>query len=728
VEAFTWTIPRGIKNRNYFAKKQLLWPSTTIHYYYQHHQSVPNGVPNGVNKHSRLFSSTNVDNNNNNNKSQQDLSTNECEQQTVNITTQQSSLGHKVSVHQQQQIHEENNHHQIIMISQPDDVRNMDPKDLLATWRDLPVVNPTLCFDTLLVPASCLQTYVQHPSLQHLLAKPSNWDMLQNVHPRIKMVQDYNETFKLLLLLPKDKIIKDHDHDSALQQLLESSNRKDDDAFFQIQRGPPLSMQLSYRQLSFPYILQQLLPWSLLPPPSAYEQIGRIAHFNLKACYQNNEYRHLIGQVLVATTPGIDTVIQKVGQVSGKYRTYQCEILATSSSIENNNIENNNNIEKYNNGDDDNDTSNPAASLLLHTTVMEDGIHITFNVAECYWCTRLSGERQQLVQDIIRSATATTATTKSWQQQQQQQLPLVVADVFCGVGAACLLLAKKRQQQQQPKLGNTHNQKLKKKNNKKKNDDNTNNVVDNHTSLLRQPPATPPPITKIIANDWNPKAIEYFGRAIPANNLDESQFELSCLDAYDFLMDLGADPLMINGMDIKVDSDHYDGDDMDVTSAYTTTTATPLLPHHILMNFPLEAPKFLGALRWWSWERVERQHAQEKEQCGTGRYPRFHVYTFARATQIGLDDEEEVAVDIVANELLPAIGSGKNDNDDENDVPYDNDNAVVVAQHRRNELNDEFDAQVSTRLVRDVAPGKVVVCVSFSLTPKLIRYMQGEYF
>ncbi|KAG7371684.1 met-10+ like-protein [Nitzschia inconspicua] len=377
------------------------------------------------------------------------------------------------------------------------DVRTMDPEQLLATWRELPVINPTVTFDTLLVPSSSLQTYVQHPSLQSILAKPTNCELLQHVHPRIKLVQDYKDDGaatgkKQLLLLSSSSFSNNIDHsDSSLQQLLDQDPA--------IERGPPLSISLSYQQLSFQYILQQLLPLHLLPPPSAYEQIGHIAHFNLKEPYQ--PYQQWIGQVLVATTPGIDTVVQKVGTVSGKYRTYQYEILAdTRRPISQGNNQSTNN------------TISSSSSSSLETTHMEDGVQIQLNVAKCYWCTRLSGERQQVLQDILRS--------------KQPNQSLVVADVFCGVGAVCLLLAKKRQQQQQQQ------QQTKIKSQKKRNKRDSGNDIPTKTS----PSAT----TRIIANDWNPTAIEYFRRSIHGNNLNDSQFDLSCMEAYDFLIDLGS--------------------------------------------------------------------------------------------------------------------------------------------------------------------------------------------
>jgi methylase of polypeptide subunit release factors len=86
--------------------------------------------------------------------------------------------------------------------------------------------------------------------------------------------------------------------------------------------------------------------------------------------------------------------------------------------------------------------------------------------------------------------------------QENHNHPLVVADVFCGVGAICLLLAKE------------------------------------------QPNAT------ILASDWNPKVIEYFQQSIALNNFGSSStsllsqqqqqqplFPLSSGDTYDYLIE-----------------------------------------------------------------------------------------------------------------------------------------------------------------------------------------------
>lgn len=471
-----------------------------------------------------------------------------------------------------------------------------EQQDLLKNWRDHPAINPTLVFPTLLVSSEALQRWIQDPQLQPYLAKPSNWNFLHHVHPRIKRVQDFNDTHKLLLLLQdenNDNVSFENNKGRSLDVLQKEAIKNASHLDF----GPDLEITINFRQLSFGYILSQLLPVSA---PSAYEQIGHVAHFNLKP--QHSPYGELIGQVLRETNPSIDTVVSKVGEVKGDYRTYDLEVLAGPANFE--------------------------------TTVIEHGVPIRLNVADCYWCTRLSGERQELIQDIEQSV------------QKTKTKDLVVADVFCGVGAVCLLLARNN------------------------------------------------PNYTILANDWNPTAIKYFGESIAKNGLDATkQVQLSCGDTYDYLIELGTD------------------------------RPSDMIPDHILMNYPLEAPTFLGALRWWSAKAVS-----EKFKL-TNRYPRFHVYTFARPSGRGRNDEEEVAVDLIANELLPLMDRSESISmNQQEEEEEDRDEVETSVAHRRRELDKDFDTQIRTRLVRDVAPGKVVVCVSFSLTPRLIRYIQGDYF
>eukprot|EP00536_Pseudo-nitzschia_multiseries_P006159 jgi/Psemu1/324222/estExt_fgenesh1_pg.C_1280006 len=378
-----------------------------------------------------------------------------------------------------------------------------------ANWKDSPLVNPRITFDTLLVPSSQLTKWITHPELQHRLAKPDNWEFLKHVHPRIKMVQDYVDEdednsdrdsnrstkdkkgggggglFKQLLLLPSSVLHENANQtatgmapsDSQDEHETERGSSDDDDdarpvtATATIQKGPALTMPIAYHQLSFQYLLRRLLPESAYPVPSAYEQIGHVAHFNLRE--RHLPYRKLIGE-----------------------------------------------------------------------------------------------------------------------------------------------------------------------------------------------------------------AIEYMARSITANGMDKEKdgqsmyhrFDLSCRDSYDFLFELGE-----------------------------------------------EQPSVSKA------KRLEQEHL-EKSTSRRPWYPRFHVYTFAWSSEPRVGDEEEMAINLVANELIPPYvfsDTASDASDDNGDGDADADAAPAI--YRRAELDDEFGTDISTRMVRDVAPGKVVVCVSFSVTPKLIRYMQGDY-
>eukprot|EP00534_Pseudo-nitzschia_fraudulenta_P009520 CAMPEP_0201151226 /NCGR_PEP_ID=MMETSP0851-20130426/12196_1 /ASSEMBLY_ACC=CAM_ASM_000631 /TAXON_ID=183588 /ORGANISM="Pseudo-nitzschia fraudulenta, Strain WWA7" /LENGTH=238 /DNA_ID=CAMNT_0047428039 /DNA_START=24 /DNA_END=740 /DNA_ORIENTATION=+ len=232
---------------------------------------------------------------------------------------------------------------------------------------------------------------------------------------------------------------------------------------------------------------------------------------------------------------------------------------------------------------------------------------------------------------------------------------------------------------------------------------------------------------------------------------DESvyhKFELSCRDSYDFLFELGEEKQAVKtnpyikrrlrraGSQHQKKSSPLAKDDPRPSEPQQPQQP---LPDHVLMNFPLEAPRFLGALRWWSWKRLQDEVNQRRNKGHPGEwFPRFHVYTFARSSAPRVGDEEEMAVNLVANELLPPLfevpeqddsddGTASGDPHSNSSSSNNNKTPSTTTIYRRNELNEEFGTDFSTRMVRDVAPGKVVVCVAFSVTPKLIRYMQGDY-
>jgi tRNA G37 N-methylase Trm5 len=626
-------------------------------------------------------------------------------------------------------------------------------------WKESPLVNPTITFETLLVPNSQLTKWITHPGLQHKLAKPDNWEFLKHVHPRIKLVQDYDDDegtfaskitttdstnthkgFKQLLLLPSSIVhaTANHtatgmgmrmrmpsggtggeeveDNDGWLSELLSLQGEDTTGETALIRKGPSRPMSISHNQLSFQYILKQLLPEAALPLPSSYEQIGHVAHFNLKE--KHLPFKHLIGSVLLESTSGdsIQTVVNKVGKVDGKFRTYECEILANVFHTHDNN----------------------DVNASLETTVVEDGISIELNVAECYWCTRLSGERQELIRDILKGRKRPPKPKKGQPvvaAAAPQPPPLIIADAFCGAGAICMLLAKKIKDQdkawkQEPNESKQQQQQQQQQ---------------HHPSLT------------ILANDWNPKAIEYMKRSIATNGMDKAQdeslhhkFELYNKDSYDFLSKLGeeqqttkANPYVkkilrkkkrVKTKEPPTDEDPEQQQDQQQQPSF--------MPDHVLMNFPLEAPHFLGALRWWSWKRLRDEGIKRTElynDCyGGGKsaarsksewFPRFHVYTFARSSSPKTNDEDEMAVNLVANELLPQpfVDEETASDGDESTSSTLGDASPNPIVYRRDELNDECGTDFSTRIVRDVAPGKVVVCVSFSATPKLIRYMQGDY-
>jgi tRNA G37 N-methylase Trm5 len=333
-------------------------------------------------------------------------------------------------------------------------------------------------------------------------------------------------------------------------------------------------------------------------PPSSYEQIGHVAHLNLRRPHV--PYGKLIGRVMLdRLRPSIRTVVNKLGDVGGPYRTYEMDLLA---------------------GDDD---------YLVR--VVEHGVSLDFDLQRVYWCTRLEGERTRMIRDEFRP----------------NQL---VADAFCGVGALCIRAAAE--------LG-----------------------------------------CAVVANDLNPDAVVSCRESARRNGIrvgedGDGRFQVQCGDAREFIMNLGigvtaAQPSLSSAS--SMEDGEVDTDDVAVPPIGDIN-----LPDHLLLNFPLDSPKFLNSLRWWpsGGDRVKSPPT------------RVHVYTFSRG-----DDERtasDVAIDMVADGLLPEGG-------------------YVQPSKFRGRYLDELGCNVQAREVRDAAPGKSVICVSFSVTRLLLRRMQGDY-
>lgn len=485
-------------------------------------------------------------------------------------------------------------------------------------WRLHPSLTESVCIPTI---------FVQNDSLQRIIKELSPYlatrmKEFEDVHPRLKAIQDPDtvgisnnelldriKDMKAILLdgesvsdtlinTDEDYILKTVTHESrdarvhALKQTFPKFNQKDIETLIDASAfpGPIVTKTIPYEKQPIQRILSKVLPNEAQPPPTGFEQIGHVIHLNLKE--KHIPYGKLIGSVILdRLSPKIQTVVNKVGEVSGPYRTYDMEILAgkDETSVE----------------------------------VVEDGVSLHFDLSKVYWCTRLSGERSRLIQEEF----------------QEGQ---IIADAFCGVGALCVLAASK--------LGCT-----------------------------------------IYANDLNPDAVKALKESAKKNrnrlriqgSKDNHQssnssimpaIHVQCGDAFDFIQNLGS---------------------------------LPNLPHHVVMNYPLDSASFLGAFRWWS------ASDDRLDSCPTT----VHLYTFARGDDPTSDHGKDivnprsavdVAIDLVANGLIPEGG------------------AIEESRFRKAYL-DELGCQVKAYEVRDVAPGKVVICVSFKITRKLLSIMQGDF-
>ena len=136
-------------------------------------------------------------------------------------------------------------------------------------------------------------------------------------------------------------------------------------------------------------LLSQILPSSLTDIPTSFETAGHIAHLNLRE--NMLPYKYIIAQVILAKNKSIRSVVNKISSIATEYRTFPLELLAGEKNYE--------------------------------VTLKESGAKFTFDFSEVYWNSRLQSEHLRIINLI--------------------QPGEVVWDMMAGVGPFAVPLAMK---------------------------------------------------------------------------------------------------------------------------------------------------------------------------------------------------------------------------------------------------------------------------------------------
>jgi tRNA (guanine37-N1)-methyltransferase len=198
-------------------------------------------------------------------------------------------------------------------------------------------------------------------------------------HPTIMQVSTKQEdsTKRLILLAPEI----DYSSIETLPQKIKDFAKEVDAEM------SSYLIKFDYDYWTTEQILKSILPLNL-EVPSSFSTVGHIAHFNLRKDY--DEYKHLIGQVVLSKSKTIKTVVNKTDQIDHTFRFFKMELLA---------------------GEDN-----------MFTEMREANCIFKFDFSKVYWNSRLQGEHERLLK-LFKPAD-------------------IICDVFGGVGPFALPSAK----------------------------------------------------------------------------------------------------------------------------------------------------------------------------------------------------------------------------------------------------------------------------------------------
>ena len=384
-----------------------------------------------------------------------------------------------------------------------------------------------------------------------------------------KLSQDNRKMYRKIVLDPQQAGLNNGDSgtdantDTPMHPDLKSLLEEEPQSF----RLGSHTIVLTYQDWTAEEILGRLLlPEGVKEVPSAFEAVGHLAHVNLRD--ELLPYKYLVGKVLLdKNSPRIRTVVNKLGSIDTKYRTFGMEVIA---------------------GNDKDDGGENSWSDVL---VKEEGCEYRLDFRKVYWNSRLGGEHRRLVKLIGKDASVRAQdqdgggggdTSSDKGVCETPKTSLVVADLMAGIGPFAIPLTAQTKASSGASRNEDRSDARKKKKNKTKGHANS---------------KIPPLPIEVYANDLNPSSYEYLVINAKRNRCD-----------------------FITDNDSMEDSKHkLYAYNMDARAFCHRLQDKGIFPDHCIMNLPKTALEFLDAFRGYPRASSETKNI----------LPRIHVHCFA---------------------------------------------------------------------------------------------------
>lgn len=164
-----------------------------------------------------------------------------------------------------------------------------------------------------------------------------------------------------------------------------------------------VSVSLTYKNYTMPELLQRVFAYPFSPSPpssplgsteetvdtssgalvalSGFEQVGHIAHLNLRTAYV--PFQYVIGQIVLDCNPTVEVVVNKLETIASVFREFKMDIIAHRGAT---------NVMELTTG-----IAPSERSALLLATVRQEGCLFRIPYDAVYWNSRLSHEHQRLI-------------------------------------------------------------------------------------------------------------------------------------------------------------------------------------------------------------------------------------------------------------------------------------------------------------------------------------------